>query len=55
MLDEWFAAIDVDASGRLELDEFKKLIRAIRRAITDGHRTTLGTITSSLSATVASV
>ena len=32
-----------------------RLVRALRRAIAYGHRTTLGTLTSSISGTVASV
>ena len=54
-LDEWFEALDVDDSGRLEMPEFAKLVRALRRAIAAGHKTTLGTLTSTLSGTVASV
>ena len=54
-LDDWFNAIDVDASGRLEIPEFTRLVRALRRAISSGHKTTLGTLTSALSGTVAVV
>lgn len=54
-LDEWFEALDVDASGRLEMAEFAKLVRALRRAIAAGHKTTLGTLTSTFSDTAASV
>ena len=54
-LDEWFRAVDVDSSGRLELPEFTRLVRGLRRAITTGHRTTLDTLTGSLSQTVAAV
>ena len=45
---KWFDAVDEDKSGLLELPEFSRLMRALRRALQDGQRSTLATLTDGL-------
>eukprot|EP00964_Phaeocystis_antarctica_P096122 scaffold62489_cov28-Phaeocystis_antarctica.AAC.1 len=51
-LEQWFEAIDSDRSGVIEFVEFTRLMRALRRAIEAGGKTTLGTLTAGLASSV---
>ena len=45
-LEQWFEAIDTDRSGVVEFCEFARLMRALRRAIEAGGKTSLGALTA---------
>ena len=45
-LEQWFEAIDTDRSGVVEFSEFARLMRALRRAIEAGGKTSLGALTA---------